>query len=118
MMLEKTFPMAPFLLFLALAASTALAQSQPVTLTIHADQPLSTVSPTLYGLMTEEINYSYDGGLYAEMVRNRGLYHDWTGVPYWYVLENGKSQAKLNFDEKTGPSKALSWSSRRGAAGG
>ena len=25
----------------------------------------------LYGLMTEEINYSYDGGLYAEMVRNR-----------------------------------------------
>lgn len=112
MMLEKTFPMAPFLLFLALAASTALAQSQPVTLTIHADQPLSTVSPALYGLMTEEINYSYDGGLYAEMVRNRGIDHDWAGVPYWYVLENGKSRAKLNFDEKTGPSKALHWSLR------
>jgi hypothetical protein len=26
------------------------------------------VSPTLYGLMTEEINCSYDGGLYAELV--------------------------------------------------
>ena len=29
------------------------------------------VSPTLYGLMTEEINYSYDGGLYGELIRNR-----------------------------------------------
>ena len=44
--------------------STAAAQAQgPATLTIHADQPLHKVSPTLYGLMTEEINYSYDGGL-------------------------------------------------------
>ena len=25
----------------------------------------------LYGLMTEEINYSYEGGLYGELVRNR-----------------------------------------------
>ncbi len=25
----------------------------------------------LYGLMTEEINYSYDGGLYGELIHNR-----------------------------------------------
>ena len=53
---------------LPLASRSTTRQS---TLTIHADQPVSAVSPTLYGLMTEEINYSYDGGLYAEMVRNR-----------------------------------------------
>ena len=29
------------------------------------------VSPMLYGLMTEEINYSYDGGIYGELVRDR-----------------------------------------------
>ena len=29
------------------------------------------VSPRLYGLMTEEINHCYDGGLYAELIRNR-----------------------------------------------
>ena len=28
--------------------------------------PSTPVSPILHGLMTEEINYSYDGGLYAE----------------------------------------------------
>ena len=30
--------------------------------------------------MTEEINYSYDGGLYAEMVSNRTFHSDWSGV--------------------------------------
>ena len=38
----------------------------PAVLDIHVDKSLHSVSPTLYGMMTEEINYSYDGGLYAE----------------------------------------------------
>ena len=32
--------------------------------------------PTFYGLMTEEINYSYEGGLYGELVRNRAFKAD------------------------------------------
>jgi len=47
------------------------APSGPVLLTIQAGQAASKVSPILYGLMTEEINYSYDGGLYGELVNNR-----------------------------------------------
>jgi len=46
--------------------------------TIQADHPVATVSPTFYGLMTEEINYSYDGGIYAELVRDRTPAHAWT----------------------------------------
>ena len=53
-----------------LAASVLSAQSA-TSLAIDLSRPKSPVSPTLYGLMTEEINYSYDGGLYAELVRNR-----------------------------------------------
>ena len=45
-------------------AGTCAAQPAAVTLNIQLDKPLHAVSPTLYGLMTEEINYSYDGGLY------------------------------------------------------
>jgi alpha-N-arabinofuranosidase len=48
----------------------AVAQS-PVTLTVNVDRPGGTIDPIFYGLMTEEINYSYDGGLYAELIRNR-----------------------------------------------
>ena len=29
------------------------------------------MGPLFYGLMTEEINHSYDGGLYAELIQNR-----------------------------------------------
>ncbi len=56
-------------------ASTALAQPttnapMPV-LQIQADHVTAKMPPTFYGLMTEEINYSYEGGLYGELVRNR-----------------------------------------------
>jgi alpha-L-arabinofuranosidase len=44
--------------------------------------------------MTEEINYSYDGGLYAEMVRNRTFRSDWSGMLYWYLVENGNAAGK------------------------
>jgi alpha-N-arabinofuranosidase len=90
-----------------LAAPLAHPQARPAVLTIHADQPVSTVSPTLYGLMTEEINFSYDGGLYAEMVRNRTFRNTWEGIPYWYLVEDGNAQAKIEPDLQNGPSDAL-----------
>jgi alpha-L-arabinofuranosidase len=74
---------------LALAAASGLAQSP--TLTIQADQPVGRVSPLHYGLMTEEINYSYDGGLYAELVRNRAFLDDARRPVHWSVTQGGGS---------------------------
>ena len=87
---------------------SARAQDAIPTLSIQLDKPLHKVSPILYGLMTEEINYSYDGGLYAEMVRNRtfaGRYH---GVPaHWFVSTAGTGSGSMQLDDETGPSDAL-----------
>jgi hypothetical protein len=80
---------------------------EPATLTVDVQHAKASVSPTLYGLMTEEINYSYDGGLYAELIRNRTFRSDWSGVLNWYVVEKGAASAKLSVDDKTGPSAAL-----------
>lgn len=96
----------------ALVLPAALAQVQPAVLTIHADKPVSKVSPMLYGLMTEEINFSYDGGLYAEMVRNRTFRARRRDVPNWLLVENGNAQAKMEVDSQTGPSEALNYSLR------
>lgn len=41
--------------------------------TIHADRKRFPVSRTLYGLFFEEINRAGDGGLYAELIRNRSF---------------------------------------------
>ncbi|HVT87234.1 MAG TPA: alpha-L-arabinofuranosidase C-terminal domain-containing protein [Tepidisphaeraceae bacterium] len=43
------------------------------TITVKVDDPGKSISPTFYGLMTEEINHSYDGGLYAELIQNRAF---------------------------------------------
>ncbi len=39
-------------------------------LTLRLDKAETEVSPMLYGLMTEEINYSYEGGLYTQLIPN------------------------------------------------
>lgn len=58
---------------LGLLASAAgpLQAADTGRLTVRVDQPGAEMSPLMYGLMTEEINYSYDGGLYAELIQNR-----------------------------------------------
>ena len=70
----------------------ALRGQAPATavLQIKAGQSAARVSPTLYGLMTEEINFSYDGGLYAELVRNRSFKEDPKEPVHWQlVLQRG-----------------------------
>jgi alpha-N-arabinofuranosidase len=91
----------------AFTCAVALPAQQAATLTIQAEKPLHAVSPTLYGLMTEEINYSYDGGLYAEMVRNRAFGRDWSGVKNWYLDNLGDAQATMKLVTDDGPSDAL-----------
>ncbi|HYZ86201.1 MAG TPA: alpha-L-arabinofuranosidase C-terminal domain-containing protein [Bryobacteraceae bacterium] len=93
--------------------TTSILRAQgPATLKIDLKTPKATVSPTLYGLMTEEINYSYDGGLYAELIRNRTFRSDWSGILNWFLIEKGAASAKLSLDSKQGPSSALTSSAK------
>jgi alpha-N-arabinofuranosidase len=63
--------------------------------------------------MTEEINYSYDGGLYAEMVRNRTFHdHEWSGIARWNLVNIGNAEAAITVDTADGPSEALGSSLR------
>jgi alpha-N-arabinofuranosidase len=93
--------------YLILAVS-CVAQSPQTTLSVQLDKPLHAVSPSLYGLMTEEINYSYDGGLYAEMVRNRTFADSSrAGIAHWTLVNHGNSEAAITVDKTTGPSEAV-----------
>lgn len=97
------------LMLISAGAKKAVAQaSVPAQLSIQLDKPLHPVSPMLYGLMTEEINYSYDGGLYAEMVRNRTFQdHGFGGLAHWNLDNQGIAQATIAYDPAEGPSAAL-----------
>jgi alpha-N-arabinofuranosidase len=102
-MRKRYFPLA--LLAASLLPLSLIAQTP--SLDLQVDHPTAQVSPTLYGLMTEEINFSYDGGIYAEMVRNRMMTDDWSGVHNWYLVELGNAECKMSIDHSGGPSKEL-----------
>ena len=75
------------------------AHAQTVKLTLDFAKPGAAVSPMLYGLMTEEINHSYDGGLYAELIRNRIFKDNPTKPEGWSLVQddsvNSKASIKL-----------------------
>ena len=93
-------------LLAALTLSLRLPAQSP-SLAIQVYHPTAKVSPTLYGLMTEEINFSYDGGLYAELVRDRTIGTDWQALAHWTLVARGNSVADVSVDQATGPSAAL-----------
>ena len=94
------------LLLAAFVFSLRLTAQGP-SLTIQMDHPTSRVSPILYGLMTEEINFSYDGGLYAELVRDRAIGQDRRALTHWTMVARGNSMVNISVDSETGPSAAL-----------
>jgi len=71
--------------------------AQPV-LTIDASKVTAQVSPTLYGLMTEEINYSYEGGLYGELIQNR-IFRDGNEPKHWSVVQDSGGTGAISLDE-------------------
>jgi len=73
--------------------------AQTTKLTLDLTKPSANVSPMLYGLMTEEINHSYDGGLYAELIRNRVFKDNPTKPEGWSLVQrdtiNSKATMKI-----------------------
>lgn len=82
------------------------------TFTIDAGHPKGQVSPRLYGLMTEEISHSYDGGLYAEAIQNRAFLDDAATPVHWSVVANQGAAASIALDPASGYNAALTTSLR------
>ena len=80
--------------------TTGMARPADITLTIDASKPVGRVNPIHYGLMTEEINFSYDGGLYAELIRNRSFQNDAQTPHHWSVRQGDGAQATMTLDKE------------------
>jgi len=101
--------------------SASVLAADPGKIVLQVDQPGAEISPMFYGIMTEEINYSYEGGLYGELIQNRifrnplnsgsilaaagtsepGLFRSehYSMSAFSCTLPNGKYLAKLYFAE-------------------
>jgi len=80
---------------------------QPLTLTVRVDQPGVRIDPMFYGLMTEEINFSYDGGLYAELIRNRTFRDNPQNPVNWSVAKYNGGEGTIALDNSPVPNTAL-----------
>jgi len=64
------------------------------------------ISTDLLGLFFEDINYSADGGLYAELVQNRSFEYnpaerrEWNPFSYWEYITRGFSYGKITAETK------------------
>ena len=59
------------------------------SLTVMADAPGKAITPDLFGIFFEDLNYAADGGLYAELIQNRSFEYsateqvDWNEFTAW-----------------------------------
>ncbi len=96
------------------------AADDPGKIVVQVDKPGAKISPMFYGLMTEEINYSYDGGLYGELIQNRIFKNPPRGprggrarggqpdtnapppaapaIPHWSVVNSEGAQGEISLD--------------------
>lgn len=84
------------LVWSALAVFSASAQTNSIT--IQADQPGAQISSNLFGIFFEEINSAGDGGIYAELVRNRSFEDSPTNTPYWTLATSGTAAGQMGLD--------------------
>jgi alpha-N-arabinofuranosidase len=92
----------------ALLAFTLPQAQRPVTLTVQVDRPGAKIDPIFYGLMTEEINFSYDGGLYAELIRNRTFRDDSQNPVHWSAVRYDGGDGTIALDNNPVPETKLS----------
>ena len=57
----------------ALPLAAVAVQAQETVITVNAKKLGAPIQPTMYGIFFEDINYAADGGLYAELVKNRSF---------------------------------------------
>src|SRR3974377_618226 len=84
-------------LLLAMTSPLVVRAADP-TLTIDVGQTVGKASPILYGLMTAEISHSYDGGLYAELVRNRSFLDNEREPAHWSVVQGNGAGVTIALD--------------------
>ncbi|MCL1822306.1 MAG: carbohydrate binding domain-containing protein, partial [Prolixibacteraceae bacterium] len=80
-----------FILLIMIAFCFPAVSQQYYELTIDTKKVGAPVQPTMYGLFFEDINFAADGGLYAEMVKNRSFDFP-QNLMGWYTF--GKTELK------------------------
>ena len=100
--MKRTTLLKTLFLRAVISSSTNLfsSEQEPIRMELRVDKKGTAISPTMYGLFFEDINFAADGGLYAEMIKNRSFdfKHPFTGWNVFgdVVLMNDENSPFIN----------------------
>lgn len=97
--MKTIFKSCAFLLFVVAIPGNAMAQSPDHSLEVNVSEIAAPIQPTMYGIFFEDINFAADGGLYAELVKNRSF--EFT-LPMTGWLEPNSDRHSLNLNSGRG----------------
>ena len=97
------------LLIIAMMTSGLVAMAQTESIRIDLGQKGTMVSPNLYGIFFEEISHAGDGGLYAELIQNRGFEEH--VLPSGMTYKDGKAYAPdaMNYEHRRNRNWNIPW---------
>lgn len=92
---------------LAVGAGSLFAQ-EPLNFNVQLDKPTGKISPHMWGVFFEDINLGADGGIYAELVKNRSFEFDnpWMGWKKLQEVPEG-SMLIVNDNKRKGNARSL-----------
>ncbi|MGV3617405.1 MAG: alpha-L-arabinofuranosidase C-terminal domain-containing protein [Fimbriimonas sp.] len=80
----------------------------PLLVTITLSGAARPISPDLFGIFFEDLNYAADGGLYAELVQNRSFEYtsrdrrEWHGLTAWTLVKEADGEGRANLRTGSG----------------
>jgi alpha-N-arabinofuranosidase len=87
--------------FLSIVSACLFAQKP---MTVYAGRPGPSVSPTMWGIFFEDINFGADGGLYAELVKNRSFEFPLPMTGWKEIKKSGTGKILVVNQENENPS--------------
>ena len=81
------------LIVAGLMSLNAVAQ-KTTKIDVDANKPLVAIQPTMYGIFFEDINFAADGGLYAELIKNRSFEFEYPWMA-WKHLPDSETRYNL-----------------------
>ena len=92
---------------LGLFSCLCLSNWAQVNIDVNVVQKGIEISPELYGIFYEDINFASDGGLYAELIRNRSFEYNTEQPDFWKAeganISLVEDNSKFNTPQKPAP---------------
>ena len=87
-----------FIILATLLLAGTVCQAQVNNFDINLKKTGAPIQPTMYGIFFEDINFAADGGLYAELVKNRSFEFPVDPLQGWTAFGNVKVREDGPFD--------------------